>query len=118
MKINIPGIDEEKGLDLYDDDDEIYLMVLRSYAANTPAVLDKMRKVTTETLQEYATNAHGIKGTSANVGAENLRMTALKLENMAKAGDLTGILAINEAFLKEADTLMDNINKWLTELGS
>ena len=116
MKINIPGIDEEKGLELYDDDDEIYLMVLRSYAANTPAVLDKMRNVNAETLPGYATNAHGVKGTSANVGAENLRMTASKLENMAKAGDLAGILAINEDFLKEADALMENINKRLKEL--
>ena len=115
MKINIPGIDAEIGLDLYDDDEDIYLMVLRSYADNTPAVLDKLRKVSAETLPEYDANAHGVKGTSANIGAEEVRKTALKLETMAKAGDLSGILAINEAFLKDADALIGNIKSWLKE---
>ena len=115
MKIDIPGIDAVKGLDLYDDDIDIYLTVLRSYAANTPIVLDRLRQVSAETLKDYAANAHGVKGTSANIGAEETRMTALKMENLAKAGDLQGVLANNEAFLKEADKLIENINRWLKE---
>ena len=115
MKIDIPGIDAEKGLDLYDDDIDIYLTVLRSYAANTPLVLDRLRKVTAETLNDYTANAHGVKGTSANLGAEEIRMTALKMENLAKAGDLQGVLANNDAFLKEADALVANIQNWLKE---
>ena len=113
MKIDIPGIDTEKGLDLYDDDIDIYLTVLRSYAANTPAVLDRLRDVTAETIKDYAANAHGVKGTSANIGAEDTRMAALKLENLAKAGDLQGVLANKDAFLKDADTLISNIQDWL-----
>ena len=115
MNISIPGIDAVKGLDLYDDDFDIYLMVLRSYAENTPAVLDKLRQVTAESLPGYATTVHGIKGTSANIGAEDLRKTALQQEGLAKAGDLTGVLANNEAFLKKADTLIVDINRWLKE---
>ena len=115
MKIDIPGIDSEKGLDLYDDDLDIYLTVLRSYAANTPTVIDRLRKVSAETLKDYAANAHGVKGTSANIGAEETRKTALKMETLAKAGDLQGVLAHNEAFLKEADTLVANIQNWLRE---
>ena len=115
MKLNIPGIDAEKGLDLYDDEFDIYLTVLRSYAANTPAVLDKLRKVSAETLPDYAVTVHGVKGTSANIGAEETRKTALKMETLAKAGDLSGILANNEEFLKDADKLIENINLWLKE---
>ena len=115
MKIEIPGVDVEKGLDLYDDDTEIYLTVLRSYASNTPVVLDKMRNVSAETLPNYAICIHGVKGTSANIGAEELRQAAMKLEAMAKAGDLSGILAQNDAFLKRADKLMENIQRWLRQ---
>ena len=115
MMIRIPGVDVEKGLDLYDDDEEIYLAVLRSYAANTPMVLDKIRTVSAETLKDYTICVHGVKSTSTNIGAEETRMAALKLETMAKAGDLAGIQAQNGAFLKQADELLANIHAWLRQ---
>ncbi|MCL2008399.1 MAG: Hpt domain-containing protein [Treponema sp.] len=118
MEINIPGIDAEKALDLYDDDFDIFLMVLRSYAANTPMVLDRLRSVSAETLADYAANVHGVKGTSANIGAEELRKAALKQEGLAKAGDLSSVLSNNNTFLSDADTLLKNINKWLEEYDS
>ena len=115
MKVEIPGIDAEKGLDLYDDDAELYLAVLRSYLSNTPAALDKLRSVSAETLQTYAAVVHGVKGTSTNIGAEETRIAALKLETMAKSGDLSGVLAQNEAFLRQADALLSNIRSWLKQ---
>ena len=113
MRIEIPGVDTAMGLDLYDDDEDIFLIVLRSYADNLPASLEKLRNVSAETLADYAITVHGVKGTSANIGAEELRQIASKLETMAKAGDLSGILAQNEAFLKQADDLIKAINNWL-----
>ena len=115
MKIEIPGVDVAKGLELYDDDEDIYLVVLRSYASNTPAVLDKLRNLSAETLPDYAAAIHGIKGTSATIGAEDLRKTAMKLEVMAQTGDLPGLLARNGAFLEQANTLVGEIKKWLEE---
>ena len=115
MTIRIPGVDVEKGLDLYDDDEELYLLVLRSYAANTPAAIDKLRSVSAETLADYGATVHGVKGTSANIGAEELREVASKLEQMAKSGDLDGVLAVNEAFLKQADDLLASIHDWLNK---
>ena len=115
MTIDIPGLDVQKGLDLYDDDTEIYMIVLRSYVTNMPATLKILRNLSAETLQDYMIKAHGVKGTSANIGAEEVRIVAAKLEAMAKAGDLSGILAENEAFLKQADTLIENIQHWLKE---
>ena len=115
MTVQIPGVDTEKGLDLYDDEMDIYLTVLRSYIANTPAALDKLRSVSAETLADYFAVIHGVKGTSASIGAEELRKTAAGLEAMARAGDLSGVLAGNQAFLKQADALMDSIKAWLKE---
>jgi len=115
MKIEIPGIDAEKGLDLYDGDFDMYLAVLRSYAAKVPAALNKLRTVTAETLPDYTITVHGVKGTSTNIGAEETRIAASKLEAMAKAGDLSGVLAANETFLKQADKLLKDIQSWLKE---
>ena len=115
MRIKIPGLDVEKGLDLYDDDFDIYLTVLRSYVSNMPPVLDRLRHVSAETLADYAIAIHGVKGTSANIGAEETRKIATKLESMVKAGDLSGILAQNEAFLKHADDLLEGIRNWLKQ---
>jgi len=111
--INIPGIDTATGLDLYDGDEKNYLIVLRSWLANSPAVLDKLRNVSAETLATYAMSIHNIKGTCANVGAEELRAKARKLEEMAKAGDIAGIQSENDAFIKQAETVLAEAKKWL-----
>ena len=113
MAINIPGIDTAKGLDLFDGDEKNYLIVLRSWLTNSPAVLDKLRNVSAETLANYKVSIHNIKGTCANVGAEDLRIKARKLEEMAKAGDIAGILSENDAFLKQAETVLAEAKNWL-----
>lgn len=117
MAIQIPGIDIEKGLDLYDDDEDIYLQVLESYASNTPAVIEKLKAVSAETLSDYAAIVHGIKGTSANIGAETVREKAKQLETLAKAGDLNGVLAMNDDFIKIANQLLNDIKNWLKNNG-
>ena len=114
-EINITGVDTEKGLALYYDEMDIYLQALRSYAANTPAVLDKIRNVSGETLQDYTINIHGIKGTSANIGAEEIKNNAALLESMSKSGDLDGVLAKNEAFIKEVESVVAGIKAWLEQ---
>ncbi|MDR3019315.1 MAG: Hpt domain-containing protein [Treponema sp.] len=113
MNIEIPGVDVKKGLQLFDGDEEIYLKVLESYAANTPATIDKLRAVSAETLKEYAIKMHGLKGTTANIGAEELRLKAKSLEALANNGDIDAILAQNDSFIKEADKLIEDINNYL-----
>jgi len=111
--INIPGVDTEKGLSLYGDDLDIYLPTLHSYVSSTPDVLDKLRTVSEENLQEYIINVHGLKGSSASVGAETVRETASNLEKLARAGDLQGILAENDTFIKSTENIIANIKTWL-----
>ena len=113
--VDIPGIDAEKALALYDGDTELYLSVIRSYAANTPAVLEKLREVTHETLRGYVIAVHGLKGSSANIGAQGLSEKALAAELAAKAGDLPAVLAGNGALLKDAWELLAAIKTWLAD---
>ena len=118
MKINIPGVDAKMGLSLYGNEMDIYIEVLRSYVSYTPEVLQTIRNVSEETLSEYAITVHGIKGTSANIGAEKTREAAFDLEKMAKAGDLRGILEKNDNFIKETENVLADIKTWLEQHGS
>jgi CheY-like chemotaxis protein/HPt (histidine-containing phosphotransfer) domain-containing protein len=116
--IDIPGVDAELGLSLYGGELDIYLPILRSYASNTPAVLDKLKSVSEETLSDYAISVHGLKGTSANIGAETTRETAMNLERLAKSGDLEKIASINERFIKDTENIVDNIRSWFKQYDS
>jgi len=113
MVIKIPGVDTNKGLSLYDGAKKVYLPLLRSYAANTPAILEKLRIVSAETLNDYVITVHGLKGTSASIGAEALREAAQNLETTSRAGDLRAVLALNDKLIAEAETLVANIKTWL-----
>jgi len=113
MVIEIPGIDTKKGLSLYAGDTEIYLSLLRSYVANTPGVLDKLRSVTAENLSDYVITVHGLKGASAGIGAEEVREAALELENKSRTGDLQGVLEKNSKLIAGAEKIVSRIKAWL-----
>jgi signal transduction histidine kinase/DNA-binding response OmpR family regulator len=112
-EVNIPGINATLGLSLYEDDMDIYVSIIKSFAENTPTEIDRLRNVSEESLAGYAIDIHTIKGVSGSIGAKSLSLKAKKLERMAKEGDLEGVLANNEEFIKEADALLEDVRKWL-----
>jgi HPt (histidine-containing phosphotransfer) domain-containing protein len=114
--IVIPGVDAETGSFLYGGEMDIYLSVLRSFAGTIPAAIEKLRTVSAETLPQYATVVHGLKGSCASIGAEEVRKKAYELEIKSKAGDLDGVLALNEALCKEAEQLVKDMQAWLEKL--
>jgi len=113
--IEIPGVDTKKGLNLYVGDTKVYIPLLRSYVTNTPKLLDKLRDVTEENLSSYVINIHGLKGTSAGIGAEAIREAALKLETISRAGDLKGVLARNGKLIKDTEVIVANVKAWLEQ---
>ena len=113
MDISIPGVDTVKGLDRCYGDEDHYLMTLLSFADNTSEILGSLRKVSAETLENYAAAVKRIKDTSAAIGAEDLREAALKLEILASAGHLVPVQSETKAFLKHAETLVNDIRAWL-----
>jgi len=111
--VDIPGINARLGLSLYEGDMEIFTDILQSYVKNIPAELEKLRGVSESNLPMYAINIHTMKGASASIGAKDLANRANKMEKLAKAGDLPGILEMNESFIEDAETLIANIQHWL-----
>jgi PAS domain S-box-containing protein len=115
MVIDIPGVDTEKGLSYYGGEIDIYLMLLRSFVTNTQKNLDKMENVSKETLSDYVITVHGLKGTSAGIGAETIREAAKNLETMSREGNLSGVLAQNGKLIKDTETVVANIKEWLEQ---
>ena len=109
---NIPGVDTEKGLALYNGNVRVYMSVLRSFLHNTGNVINKLRDVTEEKLPDYAVNVNGLKAACAGIGAEKTGEAAHAMETMAKSGDLGGVLAGNEALLLDAENLVSGIRVW------
>jgi PAS domain S-box-containing protein len=110
----IPGVNMRLGRALYEDDEEIFIDILTSYAENIPSELEKLHGVTEENLHDYAIDIHTVKGASSSIGAKEIAERAKKMEAMAKAGDLGGVVEMNEQFIKDAEILVENIKEWLS----
>jgi len=115
VEIEIPGVDTKKGLSMCGGAANIYISLLRSYTANTPEIIEKLRDVSAETLHNYVITVHGLKGTSANICAQDIRNAALELETMSRAGNLQGVLAKNDKFIADTQVLIANIKAWLEQ---
>ena len=76
-------------------------------------MLDQMREVTADTLADYAIVAHGIKGSSLSICADELGHRAEKLEHAAKAGDYEYIRSNNEDVIKLAQNLIAQMSEML-----
>jgi PAS domain S-box-containing protein len=115
LVIEIQGVNTKKGLSFYGGDTDIYLPLLRSYASNTPGVLKKLKSVTKETLLEYVIAVHGLKGTSAGIGAETIREAALNLETISRAGDFEGVLTYNDKLINDTEFIVANVKAWIEQ---
>jgi HPt (histidine-containing phosphotransfer) domain-containing protein len=113
MAIGIPGVDEAVFNDLLDGDEELFKTVLATFVDKAPGSLAKLVNPTAGTLEDYRILVHAMKGACANICAEDLRKKAFHLEMKAKEGDLAGVQAGNEAFIKEMEGMIERAKVWL-----
>ncbi|MDR0819885.1 MAG: response regulator [Oscillospiraceae bacterium] len=115
-KFNINGIDIEQGLNHFGGDEEIYFDVLKSYALNTPSLLDQMRDCSEETLPNYAIVVHGIKSSSLSIGADPIGAKAEELEFAAKAGNFAFVSEENDSFIVTVRTMIEQLSDMLKDI--
>jgi hypothetical protein len=113
MLLNLPGLNAEQGLDVFDGEMEDYISALNSFVKNAPEVMDKLRNVTKENLPEYAISIHGLKSISGWICAETVRANAADLEALAKAGDFSAVTAQNDKFLNDTEAFVKNLGALL-----
>jgi len=113
MAINLEGIDEGIFNDLLDGDEDLFTTVLSTFIEKTPGSLAKLANPTEEKLDDYRIMVHGLKGACATICAEELRQKAYKLEQCAKAGDYSGVIAENAQFIDEMNSMVERAKNWM-----
>ena len=109
----IEGMDKEKALKRFGNCEESLYIVLRSFADNTPGLLEKIRTCSTDTLKGYALLVHGIKGTCYGIEAHSLGKQAEELEHAANRNDFPYVAEHNDAFIKNVENLITQIKEVL-----
>ncbi|CAK7065748.1 MAG: Sensor histidine kinase RcsC [Desulfovibrio sp.] len=109
----LPGVDFVAGLERFAGNDDAYLQVIRSFVVHTPAVLESLDYSSREALRDFSIAVHGIKGSGAGIGAEDLAAIAQSLESAAKSGDMDTVAAKTPLFIKMAESLVQGLNALL-----
>jgi signal transduction histidine kinase/DNA-binding response OmpR family regulator/HPt (histidine-containing phosphotransfer) domain-containing protein len=107
----IEGLNIKKGLNRFGGDIDSYIIVLESYVTNTLQILETIKEVREEDLDEYAIAVHGIKSSSYGIGADKVGEMAESLELVAKAGDLEYVVSSNQEFLSRVGLLITEIDE-------
>jgi signal transduction histidine kinase/CheY-like chemotaxis protein len=107
--IHIPDLDAVRGIARFNNDEESYLQVLRSYSIHTPGFITTANAVTPDKLADYRIAVHAVKGSSRSIGADALGSLSEALEKAAAAGDWAFIEANNAPFIAAAEKLIADI---------
>jgi signal transduction histidine kinase/DNA-binding response OmpR family regulator len=113
----LAGIDIASGIRRYESE-AVYLDILRSYAAHTPKLLDRLSSPSEDSLSDYAISVHGLKGSSYGICADEVGRLAEELEGMAKAGDIASVMARNGTFAQKVQKLLEEIKETLDAAGA
>ncbi|MDR2346951.1 MAG: response regulator [Planctomycetaceae bacterium] len=111
----VHGLDIKTGLNRIGGNVSIYIEILKIYVESTPEILDVIRMPAAENLKDYATAIHGIKGSSLNIGADNIGQLAAELEAEAKAGNLENVLHKNKNFILLTEKLITDITTYINK---
>jgi CheY-like chemotaxis protein/anti-sigma regulatory factor (Ser/Thr protein kinase) len=114
----IAGLNIENGIKQMGGDEDSYLEILHSYVANTRIILDSMKDVSKDKLDDYAIAIHGVKGSSRGICANMVGNSAEILEKAAKSGDFNFVSAHHPVFLEAAWKLLADIENMLDKLGA
>jgi CheY-like chemotaxis protein len=113
---DIPLLDYDKAMLLYDGDDEMFAIIAASFVTHIPPILKQMEEMFaqigeggqdfTGLLNELGILAHGIKGSCSNITAEKGRAVAAELEKAAKDGDWDKCKLLFPQFIEEVSALL------------
>lgn len=89
--------------------------ILESFNEITPTVIEQLEKAITEQNPEQVRHhAHTLKGSAANVGAMALPAIALEMENMGRAGDVSGAAVLFEKIKASYSELTNELNNYIS----
>ncbi|MDR3231073.1 MAG: response regulator [Synergistaceae bacterium] len=107
--LHTEGLDLAAGVRRYESE-AVYLGILRSYVTYTTSLLERLARPL-DSLSDYMTAVHGLKGSSFGICAETIGKLAEELEDRARAGDVASVLAGNESFIEKVRKLLEDTGK-------
>ena len=109
--LKIKNLDITKGLHRFGDDALAYINALRSYTADVRLMLGTIQEVNENSLFEYESIMHSIKGSSWVIYATPIGNKAKELEDAANDKNSLFIKTHNSAFLEDLKKLIDEIDE-------
>jgi signal transduction histidine kinase/DNA-binding response OmpR family regulator/HPt (histidine-containing phosphotransfer) domain-containing protein len=111
----VEGADFAAALTLYGNNGAAYISILKSFAAHTPPLLEKMALHLESSLPDYAVEVHGLKGTCSAVCAGEAAALARELEFAAKEGNSDFVLSRHGELRQKALGLTGRLKALLEE---
>ncbi|MDR2183080.1 MAG: hypothetical protein LBE55_02790 [Clostridiales bacterium] len=111
--MNIPGVNVEKGLARLGGRVKSYQKILGVFCKDSRGKLTELQECfDTQNTALYITHVHGLKSALGNIGAEKLAKDAEMLE---MSGDWDFVVANHDAYMKEFNILLADIDKVLAD---
>ncbi|MCL2834530.1 MAG: ATP-binding protein [Treponema sp.] len=107
-------IDIKKGLERFGSKNS-YLQILHSFISSSRGLLQTIREVNPDTIKNYITAVHGIKGTSRGVCVYGAGDRAEELEKAAREGNYDFITEKNTAFADDLQNIIDRLDELLEQ---
>ena len=115
VKIEIAGLSAEKGIRMAGGSTDRYLKILSLFCKDGYEKINAIKtSLETGDMHLYIIHVHALKSASANIGADKVSEAARTLEMAGKQEDLAFIQSRNAAFIADFQTLLDNINTYLS----
>jgi CheY-like chemotaxis protein/HPt (histidine-containing phosphotransfer) domain-containing protein len=117
--LHIPDLNAAAGLARFENDEEVYVSVLASYAAHAPVYIETVRNFGSDKsidLDTFRIAVHSLKGSSRSVGAEKLGDMAEKLENAARQQDMAYIASNSGVFAEAGEQILGAIAAYIKDM--
>lgn len=108
LDLNIKNIDSEQCMKLNGFTEDVYLELLKIYHKEGMVKIDKINGYLDD-LNRYTIEVHGIKSSSASVGAYSLSNKAKLLEEAGNSKNSEYIAANNDVFIEEYREILNSI---------
>ena len=112
----IAGLNIAKWCEQRGGDEETYMKLLRSYSNFLRSTLDSVESVSEDNLSSYELTVHSIKGTSLDIGVEQIGGDAGRLEKAAESRDFDYIKKHNPAFFEAVRKLSHDLDEMFTAI--
>ncbi len=113
---NLGGLDISKGLARVNNNQDVYVRTIRIFQTTLVQKIQNMQKyLGTQSLGELATDAHGIKGSLANIGESQIAPIAKEMEFAAKDKDFGRCQSLMPVLVKQLSDFSEVLTQVLAK---